>query len=380
MSDLRAIVAVCGTRPEVVKLAPVVHMLRRVGRPVQLIDTGQHPDLAPQMLREAGLHAQHALDPAPPGTPLAAMLARAVAGVGELLAGQRPPMVLVQGDTLATVAGAMAAAYAGLPVAHVEAGLRTGVAAEPFPEEMHRKLVAQIACLHFAPTRRAADALRHEGICASAIHVTGNSGVDAFHATLRNIAGNPALEARLRARFARISEPGPPLVLATVHRRENLGRLPQIAEGMARLARNGEARILLPLHPNPHVRAAMKQRLGDIAGAWLLPPVNHAAIAWLMGRVQLLLTDSGGLQEEAPSLGLRTLILRRATERQEAVECGLAQLVEPDADALHAAVLQALAQPRPTIANPFGDGRAAQRIANIIDDWLAARETEEVAG
>lgn len=201
MHDRSAILVICGTRPEAIKCAPVIDALRRRHLPVAIVDTGQHPDLMPMVLREAGLRPDHELhvvrtDPSPQ-----ALLAAMLAALGPLLHRLRPPLVLVQGDTVSAFAGALAAAYAAVPVAHIEAGLRTGDMAEPFPEEMHRRMIGGIATLHFAPTRRAAAALRREGVAADAIRITGNSGVDAFHRVLAHANSNPALDAQMSARL-----------------------------------------------------------------------------------------------------------------------------------------------------------------------------------
>lgn len=372
MHDQSAILVICGTRPEAIKCAPVIEALRRQKLPVALVDTGQHPDLMPMVLREAGLRPDHELHVArtEQQSPQA-LLAALMAALGPLLQRLRPPLVLVQGDTVSAFAGALAAAYAAVPVAHIEAGLRTGDMAEPFPEEMHRRLISGLATLHFAPTRRAAAALLREGVSADAIRITGNSGVDAFHRVLAHANSNPALDAQMSARLPLVLRCGPPLLVATMHRRENLGdRLANIAAGLARLAREGQARIIVPLHPNPQVQAVLRRHLDALPMVQLTPALDHQSMAWLMQQADLLLTDSGGLQEEAPSLGLRTLVLRHLTERQEAIEAGMSELVELTPEAIHAAVLRALALPRPAPFNPFGDGHAADRIAAAIRNWL----------
>lgn len=370
----RPLIAVCGTRPEAVKLAPVIAALRRRQQRVLLLATGQHPDLAPRMFAELDLAPDLELPPAAPAAPgsPAHALAQMMGGLATAIADLRPAMVVVQGDTLSTLAGALAGAYARVPVAHVEAGLRTGSRAEPFPEEMHRLLVTPVASLHFAPTPRAARALLAEGVAAEQIWVTGNSGIDAL-ARGRAAAGDALLDARMAARFPFCSDGRRPTLIATVHRRENIGhRLQAIAAALATLA--AEAEIILPLHPNPAVRQPLVERLIEHRHIHLVEPLDHAEMIWLMQRAALLLTDSGGLQEEAPSFGLRTLVLRRRTERMEAVDAGFAELPALEPAAIAAAARRLLALPALPPGMPFGDGRAAERIAGHIVDWLAGHD------
>lgn len=365
------LLAICGTRPEAVKLAPVIHELRRRGLPVVLVATGQHPDLAPAMLREAGLSADVDLGVSQPGATPPQLLAAILTYLAPVYAAYRPQLALVQGDTVSALAGALGAAYARVPVAHVEAGLRTGDQDEPFPEEMHRQLIAPLASLHFAPTRRAATALRREGVDAARIHVTGNTGLDALRLTAERLELDPGLRAAIAARFPHVVASRRPLVLVTAHRRENIGkRLSSIAAALARLAAFCEAEILVPLHPNPQVQQVFQARLGSLEAVHLVPAVDHTTMVWLMQRSRLLLTDSGGLQEEAPSLGLRTLVLRTVTERPEGISAGASELVELQADSIVKAVRAALAKPPLDPVHPFGDGHAAERIAGIIDGWL----------
>jgi UDP-N-acetylglucosamine 2-epimerase (non-hydrolysing) len=371
MQGRSPLLAICGTRPEAVKLAPVLHELRRRGLPVVLVATGQHPDLAPAMLREAGLSADVDLGVSQPGATPPQLLAAILTYLAPVYAAYRPQLALVQGDTVSALAGALGAAYARVPVAHVEAGLRTGDQDEPFPEEMHRQLIAPLASLHFAPTPRAAAALRREGVAAARIHVTGNTGIDALRRTAERLEADPGLRAAIGARFPSVVATRRPLILVTAHRRENIGRrLASIAAALARLAAFCEAEIIVPLHPNPQVQQVFQARLGALAAVHLVPAVDHTTMVWLMQRSRLLLTDSGGLQEEAPSLGLRTLVLRTTTERPEAIVAGAAELVELQADSIVKAVRAALARPPLAPVHPFGDGHSAARIAAVIDGWL----------
>lgn len=372
------LLAVCGTRPEVVKLFPVIQALRAYNHHVLVVATGQHADLAPRMLSEFGLVADAQLSAGVAGLGPAQVLASILTRLPPLLSAWRPGLVLVQGDTVSTLAGALAASYAGLPVAHIEAGLRTGDQHEPHPEEMHRQMLAPLASLHFAPTARAASALRREGVPTGQIHITGNSGIDALFATRDRLATDAQLGASLAQRYPFAGEGDRPLLLATVHRRENIGpRLSAIASALAHLAAFDEMRIVVPVHPNPAVREPLQQRLAGLPNVQLLDPLDHAEMVWLMQRADLLLTDSGGLQEEAPSLGLRTLVLREATERPEAVEAGASELVPLQSEHIVAAVKRLLTAPRLEPVHPFGDGRTGERIAGLIDDWLGIRRAAQ---
>lgn len=365
---------VVGTRPEAIKMVPLLREMRARRHRLLLITTGQHPTMADAMLREAGFRSDHDLAIHRPGRAPADLLAAVLQNLPGLLAATRPGMLVVQGDTVSTLGGALAATYAHIPVAHVEAGLRTGDSAEPFPEEHHRCLVAPLACLHFAPTPRAAQALRRDGVPQGRIHITGNTGIDALLATAQRIGSNRALSASLAARYPFVAEGGPPILLATVHRRQNIGaRLPAIMRGLETVARSGAVRLVLPLHPNPAVADALYGRLAGLPAVHLLPAVDHGDMVWLMQQSRLLLTDSGGLQEEAPALGLDTLVLRETTERTEAIDCGAARLIGADGMAIQAAVAAALRRPPMAPVFPFGDGNAAVRIADHLEDWAAGR-------
>ncbi len=371
MQGRSPLLAVCGTRPEVAKLAPVIRALSSRGHRVVLVMTGQHPDLAPQMLKEVGLQPDIDLGACAPGMAPPQQLANILSRLGPVFAAWRPQLAIVQGDTVSTLAGALGAAYAAVPVAHVEAGLRTHDFDEPHPEELHRTLVTPVASLHFAPTRHAATALRREGVDPAKIHVTGNSGIDALLATVGRLDADPALSVDLARRYPFIAASRRPLLLVTVHRRENIGRrLQAIAAALARLAGFCEAEIALPLHPNPAVQSVLRERLDGLDGVHLIPPVDHLAMVWMMRQARVLLTDSGGLQEEAPVLGLRALVLRRTTERSEALAVGAAELVELQSDSIVSAVRRTLLRKPLRPVQPFGDGQASARIAHIIDDWL----------
>ncbi|NJC08189.1 UDP-N-acetylglucosamine 2-epimerase (non-hydrolysing) [Polymorphobacter fuscus] len=357
-----------GTRPEAVKLAPVILALHARGLATRLVATGQHRQLFIEALAGFDLAPDLDLDIMRPRQSPADVVGALVPLLSAECARARPAAVIVQGDTASAFAGAVAAAYAGCPIAHVEAGLRSGQR-DPFPEEMHRRAIAQLADLHFAPTPAAAQALAREGIAAAAIHVTGNTGIDALHETRRRLAGDADARDRLAMRFAAIDRRRP-LVVATVHRRENHGRpLAAILDAITALAEIAE--VVLPVHPSPDVAGPVQARLAGVTGVHLLPPLDYPAFVWLLGQATLALTDSGGVQEEAPALGVPVLVLRQATERPEGVASGNARLVGTDTAAIVTAVralladagaLGRMAEP----ALPYGAGDAAVRIAGLL--------------
>ena len=355
------ILFIAGTRPEAVKLAPLILDLQARGARPLLVATGQHRDMFDETLAGFGLQADHDLGvmaPSPDG-----QVGQLLPMLADVIRRERPAWVVVQGDTSSAVAGALAARYAGAALAHVEAGLRTGTH-DPHPEEMHRKLVAQMADLHFAPTAAAEAALRAEGI-SDGIHITGNSGIDALLLMQARLAGDAALAQAAQAALAGIPR-GRPWVLATIHRRENRGRaLAGILEALAELA--AEAEIILPVHPGPAIKGPVLARLGGRAGVHLLPPLPYASFVALMLQSALVLTDSGGVQEESPAIGLPCLVLRNATERREGLFSGNAALIGTDPAAILGAVRALLADAglRGAMAKPalpYGSGRAAAAI------------------
>jgi UDP-N-acetylglucosamine 2-epimerase (non-hydrolysing) len=315
-----------------------------------------------------GLEPDFTLPPVDGEIEVAARYAQLLLAIDRLVAETRPDRVIVQGDTISAAAAARAAFLRGIPVAHVEAGLRTHDLAQPWPEEALRREIDMIADVLFAPTAAAATHLHREA-AAGRVLVTGNTGVDALHLVL----GRLEQDDRLRATADAALPPAAarPLLLATIHRRENLnGGLDDILGALASIAASGTADIALPLHPNPVIRAAAEARLGRQDHVHLLPPLGPAEMTRLMKRASLILTDSGGVQEEAPSLGKPVLILRNVTEREEAVAAGLAWAVGTEPNRIVAAVQRLLAAPPPAAtANPFGDGCAAGRIvAALLDE------------
>ena len=368
------VLCVLGTRPEAIKLAPVILALGAQGVKITVCSTGQQRDMARAALAGFGLVPDLDLDLMQAGQTPEAFVAAALPGVAAVPARIRPGMVLVQGDTATTLAGALAAAYARVPLGHVEAGLRSH-AAEPFPEDLHRRLVAQAATHHFAPTTIARAALVREGIAPGSIAVTGNPVIDALRLIETRLAAEPALQRRIISQLSVLRSR--PLVVVTAHRRENHARMGAIASAIALLAQSRDIDIVVPVHPNPAAGAVLREHLDGVANVALVPPLDYFAFVTLLRRARLVLTDSGGVQEEAPALGCPVLVLRDSTERPEGIDAGVARLVGTDPativaaaqhvlddDAAHAAMAGAIL--------PYGDGHAAERIAGIVLGALAA--------
>jgi UDP-N-acetylglucosamine 2-epimerase (non-hydrolysing) len=359
---------VAGTRPEAVKLSPVILALRAQDRPAYLVATGQHRELFHEALAGFGLVADDDLAIMQRAQAPAAVVGALVPALAAICERLRPAAVIVQGDTATAFAGAQAAVYARRPLVHVEAGLRSGHF-EPFPEEMHRRAIAQLADLHFAPTAAARAALLKEGVAADTIHVTGNTGIDALRLVEARLVSDAVLGAMLAQRFAGIDFRRP-VIVATVHRRENHGaRLAQVLAALAELA--GEAEIVVPVHPHPAVSGPVHAILGGRAGVHLLPPLDYAAFIWLLQRATLALTDSGGVQEEAPALGVPVLVLRDVTERREGLDSGNARLMGTDAGGIIDTVRGLLAD-RDSMgrmseaALPYGVGNASGQIVDVM--------------
>lgn len=357
----RALVVV-GTRPEAIKMAPVLRALQADGRITpRLCVTGQHRDLLD--LGGLGLRPDHDLDI---GTDtLATVAAEVLAGVAGVIRRDDPDLVLVQGDTTSAFAGALAAFYAGVPVGHVEAGLRTGDLDAPWPEEGHRRAIDALATWHFAPTARARDTLLAEGARPGGVRLVGNTGIDALRLS----------PARPSARDGRT-------ILVTVHRRENLGeRLREVCSGVRRVARGWpDVRIVVPVHPNPSVQAPVWSALSGLSNVELVAPLNHGSMVRELANCTFVLTDSGGLQEEAPFFGKPVLVLRDSTERPEGVEAGTAWLVGTAAPRIVSACGVLLDDPSVLAAmsrvhHPYGDGYAAERIvAALVESLVSVRE------
>jgi UDP-N-acetylglucosamine 2-epimerase (non-hydrolysing) len=356
--DAKSVAVIFGTRPEAIKLAPVIRAL-----PVKplIINTGQHRELLDPLLLRMGIEPDVKLDVMRNNQQLSGLTARLTDSLGEALAKYRPNAVIVQGDTTTALCGALAAFYERVPVAHVEAGLRSGVLHDPFPEELNRRLVSELARWHFAPTPRAAAALHAEGVEAAQVEVTGNTVIDNLFWVLEHALGRCAFVTSGRQR-----------ILVTLHRRENQGpRMRSMAAMLASLARRGDVEILLPLHRSPAVRAALLPELTGIEGITLTEALDYPDFTATLAGCHLVITDSGGVQEEAPSLGKPVVVARETTERPEAIEAGAAVLAGTSPEQLLPVVTMLLDDRSRYAAmaeaiNPFGDGQAAGRVAKRL--------------
>jgi UDP-N-acetylglucosamine 2-epimerase (non-hydrolysing) len=371
MSGPRRILTIFGTRPEAIKLFPLVHALRGDARfASRVCVSGQHRGMLDQVLAISGIVPHHDLDLMQPDQTLDSLTANLLTGLGLVMDAEKPDWVVVQGDTATAMAGALAAYYRKIPVAHVEAGLRSGNIHHPWPEEVNRKIIGTIAALHCAPTETAAAALRRENVDPASVHVTGNTVIDALHWITARIDAEPALAAGLadlEERFA-----GKRIVGVTSHRRESFGSgMQAIARAIRRLAAREDVAIIFPVHLNPNVRQVMEVELAGLHNVALLGPLDYPHFARLLDICALMLTDSGGVQEEAPALGKPVLVMRETTERPEGIKTGTAKLVGTDADRIVAEAERLLDDEEAYAAmarahNPFGDGRSAERIAELL--------------
>ncbi len=367
------VLIIFGTRPEAIKLAPLAEALRTMpgGREPVLCVTGQHRGLLDQVLEVFQLRPAYDLDLMTPGQTLIQSCSRILAALEPVLEEAKPDFVLVQGDTTTAFAGALAAFYHGIPVGHVEAGLRTGDLRQPFPEEANRVLASRIATLHFAATDWAARNLLREGAGPGGVFVTGNTGVDAVLAAVARLESG-ALRPQVRPEWPADRK----MVLVTAHRRESFGQgFERICDALEQLSRRGDTHLIYPVHPNPNVRRIVDRRLAGNSAVTLLEPLDYVSFVDLMRRSHFLITDSGGVQEEGPSLGKPILVLRDKTERPEAVEAGTVRLVgTATAKILSESNLllddgEEYAR-RSRVHNPYGDGRASERIAGHIDNYF----------
>lgn len=382
--ELRLLV-ILGTRPEAIKLAPVVAALRQ--RPawrVSVCATAQHRQMLDQVLTLFDIRCDHDLDLMRPDQTLPELTALVLERVTGVIRQERPDLLVVQGDTTTAMASALAAFYAGVPVAHVEAGLRSHDLFAPWPEEMNRRTISLLAALHFAPTARAARELANEGIAAGAVSVTGNTVIDALLETAARLDRDPALAARLQQPFARL-DPVLRTVLLTSHRRESFGRgLENICRAVLALADRGDVQFVYPVHKNRNVSEPVHRLLGAHPRVHLVEPLDYLTFVHLLRRCDLALTDSGGVQEEAPSFGKPVLVMRETTERPEGIDAGVARLVGTETASIVSAVSRLLDDRDAYDAmarnvNPYGDGRAAARIVERLEAWWAERRTAAMA-
>ena len=376
MLPIPKVLIIFGTRPEAIKMAPVVKGFQAMSPAIQTLVcvTAQHRQMLDQVLKLFDIEPEHDLNIMKPGQDLFDITGSILAGLKGVLATEKPDLVLVHGDTTTTLAASLAAYYAGIAVGHVEAGLRTGNKRAPFPEEINRKLTGAIADLHFAPTEAARSNLLHEGVDAATIHVTGNTVIDALLAVIQRLKDQPELNAGFDEQFNFLDH-NKKLILVTGHRRENFGEgFRNICLALADIACSAaDVEVLYPVHLNPNVRQPVADILAarKLANVHLIDPVDYLPFVYLMNRAHLIITDSGGVQEEAPSLGKPVLVMRDTTERPEAVVAGTVRLVGTSRQTIVNECLNLLNNPadyqRMSQAhNPYGDGQAARRIVSKV--------------
>lgn len=365
---MHRVLFVFGTRPEAVKLCPLIRHLRERSNEftVRVCVTAQHRHLLDQVLTAFGVTPDDDLNVMAPGQSLLQATSRILAQLESVIESARPDLLIVQGDTTTTLCGALAGFYGRVPVGHVEAGLRTGDPAQPFPEEMNRVLTGRLTTLHFAATQDAANNLFREGVPERNVVVTGNTGIDAV------LHVRALLETGTLPGYDEPLLPGHRLVLVTAHRRESFGAgMERICDALATIAQRPDVEVIFPVHPNPAVRETVQARLVGVPHVRLLEPLDYVPFVDLMRRADVLLTDSGGIQEEGPSLGKPVLVMRDRTERPEGVAAGAAQLVGTDVNKIVEAVTNLLHRLNrgdqiASVHHVYGDGRASERIADAI--------------
>ena len=364
------VMTVIGTRPEAIKMAPVIRALmsdpEEIGSVVCV--TAQHREMLDQALQIFGIVPDHDLNLMNPNQSLSLLTANILTALDEVMASEKPDWVLVQGDTTTAMVASLVAYYRRIKLGHVEAGLRTHDKFQPFPEEINRRIADLLADAYFTPTQASRVNLLNEGILAESIVVTGNTVVDALQMVSQRVAGR-SLDAVLS-----MSIENRLLILVTVHRRESFGRpLENICKALERIAfrYQDEIHIVCPVHLNPNVRKTVHEMLGGIPNISLVEPLNYETLVTLMNRAYLIMTDSGGIQEEAPSLGKPVLVLRDVTERPEGVEAGVAKLIGTDTERIYTETIRLIEEPNSyyqmsNATNPYGDGQAAQRIVQFL--------------
>jgi len=371
------ILTIFGTRPEAIKLFPVVQALSaRDSLETLSCVTAQHREMLDQVLHIADIQPDFDLDLMKANQSLDDLTARLLSGIGKILDETKPQRVVVQGDTATAMCGALAAYYRQIPVSHVEAGLRSYNIYHPWPEEVNRKIIGTIADQHFAPTQTSADALKKENIPAEQIYVTGNTVIDALLVTSNKFNDQSSLDNKLGELYKKFG--GRKIIGVTSHRRENLGDgLINIASALRTIAERDDVALIFPVHLNPKVRAIMQDALGDLDNVAMIEPLDYPNFVSLLNHCSFMMTDSGGVQEEAPALGKPVLVMRDTTERPEGIAAGTAKLVGTDKDVILAEATRLLDDEDYYLAmarahNPFGDGKASQRIADIIEKSLTA--------
>ncbi|WP_321323150.1 non-hydrolyzing UDP-N-acetylglucosamine 2-epimerase [uncultured Parasphingorhabdus sp.] len=370
------ILTVFGTRPEAIKLFPVVQALSgRTGLETVTCVTAQHREMLDQVMDIADIRPDFDLDLMKANQNLDDLTGRLLSGIGQILDETKPQRVVVQGDTATAMCGALAAYYRQIPVSHVEAGLRSYNIYHPWPEEVNRKIIGTIADQHFAPTKTSADALAKENIPADQIYITGNTVIDALLATVKKYNDSDSLDQSLAELYEKFCDRK--IIGVTSHRRENLGDgLTNIASALRTIAKRNDVALIFPVHLNPKVRTIMQDALGGLDNVAMIEPLDYPNFVSLLNHCHFMMTDSGGVQEEAPALGKPVLVMRDTTERPEGVEAGTAKLVGTDEAVLVAEASRLLDDEAHYLAmarahNPFGDGTASRQIADIIEDSLA---------
>lgn len=373
---MKKILLVFGTRPEAIKMAPVYAVLKKDPTlDVKIAVTAQHREMLDQVLDLFKITPDYDLNVMRPGQGLAEITAAMLAGLKPILADYAPDLVLVHGDTTTTLSAALSSYYQQIPVGHVEAGLRTGNIYSPWPEEINRKVTGTIAQLHFAPTEKAAANLRAEAVADKHISITGNTVIDALLGVVEKLEADQQQSAAYDAEFG--IDPTKRMILVTGHRRESFGGgFERICSALARLAQRPDVQIIYPVHLNPNVKDLVEASLGTLDRVRLIAPQGYLPFVHLMRRASIILTDSGGVQEEAPSLGKPVLVMRETTERPEAVEAGTVKLVGTDTDLIYRETANLLDNSAAYDAmsrahNPYGDGSASQRIHRAILDFFS---------
>ena len=369
---LQKLLVIIGTRPEAIKLAPLVAAIERSSwAECEVVLTGQHKELVEPLVAQFGLRISHNLHAMQDNQTLAGVTSRLLQGLDHLLESIKPTAVIGQGDTASVLAASMASFFRNIPFAHVEAGLRTGNIHLPFPEELNRVLTSRMTRWHFAPTPTAAQNLLKEGYAAQDIWVTGNTVIDALHMMLDPSKSNKVVKVETPAR------PGREFVLITAHRRENLGEpMREICRAIAELARqHPKLDFIYPVHPNPAVKQVVNQALAGLSNVMLVEPCDYPVFCQLMNQARLILSDSGGVQEEAPALGKPVLVLREETERPEAIEWGCNQLVGTQFERIVSTTNELLTnadkyQQMATAGSPYGDGQASAKILDVLQTSL----------
>ena len=369
---MKKVMVVFGTRPEAIKMAPVVKACKaRPELEVKLCVTAQHRQMLDQVMDIFGLSADFDLNVMAPNQTLGDVTCKVLKGMEGVFEQWRPDMILVQGDTTTVMAAALAAFYHRIEVGHVEAGLRTGNIYSPWPEEMNRMIAGCLATQHYAPTPRSRDNLLKENKNPDTVFVTGNTVIDALHDAVAIMDGDPALTSKLEAEFPFL-DASKRLVLVTGHRRENFGEgFIHICNAIARVAKRPDVQVVYPMHMNPNVRKPVTDILGHLENVHLIEPLDYLSFLFMMRKSYLIMTDSGGVQEEAPSLGKPVIVMRDTTERPEAVEAGTVILAGTETETMASAAERllddaAFYDKMAHAVNPYGDGKASARIAEIV--------------